>query len=148
MVIIPLVISPLPRGLCPNVVRVHWPCTRHFIINDIGSCNNRDSWDSPLDARIRGLPLVHRHCPTRMGNPCMRGLLLHSPRHQQQLRRGAPRPAEGGAAAVDAGGSAAAARACKNPPFAWGNAGARAGARVNARRPGSPTNLENLESRL
>ena len=72
----------------------------------------------------------------------MRGLLLHSPLHQQQLRRGAPRPAEGGTAAVAAGGSAAAARACKDPTCAWGNAGARAGARVYERRAGSPTHLE------
>ena len=82
----------------------HKQADRHLNTIEIEIRNNRDSWDSPLDARIRGLPLVHRHCPTRMGNPCMRGLLLHSPRHQQQLRRGAPRPAEGGAAAVDAGG--------------------------------------------
>ena len=78
--------------------------TRHFII--IESRINRDSRDSPVNARIRVLPLVHRHCPTCMGDPCMRGLLLHSPRHQQQLRLGAPHPAEGGAAAADAGGHA------------------------------------------
>ena len=58
-------------------------CTRNSIMTEIR--HNRDSWDSPLDARIRGLPLVTRHCPMRMGNPCMRGLLLHSPRHEQQL---------------------------------------------------------------
>ena len=52
---------------------------RHLLIIEIGFRHNRDSWDSPLDAPIRGLPLVHRHCPTRMGNPCMHGLLLHPP---------------------------------------------------------------------
>ena len=103
-------------------------------------------WVAQFEARIRGLPLVHRHCPTRTANPCMRGLLLHSPRHQQQqplLQWGAALRA---AIAVDAGGSAAAARACKDSPCAWGNAGARAGARVYARRAGSPTNLDDYES--
>ncbi len=45
---------------------------RHLIIIEIGIRIHRDLWDSPLDEGTRGLPLVHRHCPTRMGNPCMR----------------------------------------------------------------------------
>ena len=112
--------------------------TRHLIIIEIGIRNNRDSWISPLDARVRG--------PAH--GESLHARLLHSPRHQQQLRRGAPRPAEGGAAAVDAEGSSAAAHASKDFPCTWGNAGARAGARVYACRAGSPANLNYYGSRL
>ena len=55
---------------------------------------------------MRGTLLVHGLCLAREGNPCVHRL-LHFPQHQQQPRREAPRPAKGGAAAVDAGGSAA-----------------------------------------
>ncbi len=131
------------RSRCPKSLAN--ATTRHFIIIEIR--NNRDSWDSPLDARIRGLPLVHRHCPTRMGNPCMRGLLLHSPRHQQQqprLRRGAALRL---ASASDAGGNSAAAPACRDSPCAWGNAGARWSPRLCTSRgepPRSPSSATSV----
>ena len=101
---------------------------------EIGIRNNPDSWDSPLGALISGLQLVHRHYPTRTWSPCMRGMLLHSPRRQHQhlhLLRGAARRA---APAADARRSPAASTASKDSTFASLNADARAPVCFSAHR--------------